>query len=662
MEPEAAGSPPRRLCAFTRGFFRPQIRRILAAAGHEIRFGLPGPEEAVAVWGQGPRAWRGEWVAGRQGVPVVRIEDAFLRSLHPGRSGSAPMGLLIDGLGVHYDAAAPSRIETILARDPLDNSNILTQARETMERIRLLDLSKYNNHDPEAALPEPGYVLVVDQVRGDASVPDPARFAEMLATAQAEHPGARLVIKGHPETRAGHRRGHYGPGDGALLTAPVSPRQLLEGAVAVYTVSSQMGFEAILAGHRPVVFGQPFYAGWGLTDDRFPVARRVRRLTRTQLFAGAMVLAPSWMTPSHDRLCSLDEVIDQLEAEVRAFRADRAGYVAGGMRLWKRRHLQDFFGQERALIFRKTPQAASREAARLGRKCLIWGEKGEGVRIEDGFLRSRGLGAELFPPLSLVADESGIYYDPSRPCDLETLVRAPLPPGGAERAARLRRQLVAARLSKYNLAGALPALPEGYRILVPGQVEDDASIHLGCGAIRSNRALLEATRAANPDAVLVYKPHPDVEAGLRPGALDATNLADVVATRADPIALIEACDAVWTLTSLTGFEAMLRGKPVTTLGSPFYAGWGLTTDLGAPPERRRRAHDGHPLPRPTLDQLVHATLIAYPRYIDPRTGRPCPAEIAATRLAATQGPGSGPALRLLAKLQGLLASQSHLWR
>ena len=46
---------------------------------------------------------------------------------------------------------------------------------------------------------------------------------------------------------------------------------LMEGAVAVYTVSSQLGFEAILAGHRPQVFGQPFYAGWGLSEDRNPV-------------------------------------------------------------------------------------------------------------------------------------------------------------------------------------------------------------------------------------------------------------------------------------------------------------------------------------------------------------------------------------------------------
>ncbi|MFN7051474.1 MAG: capsular polysaccharide biosynthesis protein, partial [Gemmobacter sp.] len=210
-------------------------------------------------------------------------------------------------------------------------------------------------------------------------------------------------------------------------------------------------------------------------------------------------------------------------------------------------------------------------------------------------------------------------------------------------------------------------LPAGYRILVPGQVEDDASIRLGAGTIRTNHALLQAVRAAHPGAVVVFKPHPDVEAGLRPGALPADQLraeglADVVAQNADPLALIAACDAVWTMTSLLGFEALLRGKPVTCLGAPFYAGWGLTRDLGPVPERRLRAADGHPLPRPDLLQLAHAALIAYPRYFDPLTRRPCPPEVAADRLAAGQIPHPGLANRLLAKAQGLLASRAHLWR
>lgn len=673
----AAGAIPRRLFPYTLGFLNPRLRRILTLAGHELRFGLPGPDDGVVVWGRSPRAWRGEAVAARRRAPLIRVEDAFLRSLHPGRMGEPPTGLLIDPIGVHFDGGAPSLIEQILTSNSLDDSNLLSRARDGIGRIQTIHLSKYNIHDPDLPAPPPGYVLVVDQTRGDASISAASRFAEMLAIAQAEHPSARIVIKTHPETQTGLRPGHFAAASGrvSICDQPVSPWRLLEGAIAVYTVSSQLGFEAILAGHRPVTFGQPFYAGWGLSDDRFPVLRRTRRLTKTQLFAGAMLLAPTWYDPCRDRICDLEAVIDQLEAETRAFRADRAGYVAGGMRLWKRGRLQAFFGREKPVVFRAKPEAAVTLAARTGRKPLIWAGKAGDlscIRIEDGFLRSRGLGAELVPPLSLVTDAEGIYYDPTRPCDLETLIRTPLPPGGATRASRLREKLIAARLTKYNLPGAHPDLPPDHRILVAGQVEDDASIRQGCRDVSTNLALLQAVRAANPDAMIVYKPHPDVEVGLRPGALPdldpgeagptARALADVIARNADPITLIEACDEVWTMTSLLGFEALLRGKLVTCLGAPFYAGYGLTRDLGPVPERRRRAPDGHPLPRVTLDQLTHAALIAYPRYFDPVSRRPCPPEVAVDRLAAADLAKPGLTLRLLAKLQGALASQAHLWR
>ena len=483
--------------------------------------------------------------------------------------------------------------------------------------------------------------------------------------------GARIVIKAHPETLLGHRLGHYNEGHAhghiSLLSDPVSPWRLLDGAVAVYTVSSQMGFEAILAGHRPRVFGQPFYAGWGLTADENPVPRRTRKLTRTQLFAAAMILAPTWYDPARDRLCRFEDALDHLEAQVRAYREDRRGYVAVGMRLWKRAQLQKAFGGERRLRFADDPGRALALAKAEGRDVLVWAAaEADGLaapglivrRVEDGFLRSRGLGAELTPALSLVADDTGIYYDPSRPSALERLVAAPCHAHAEARAARLIERLVLGGLTKYNLdADALPDLPKGRRILVPGQVEDDASVRLGAGAEHTNLALLKRVRAENPDAVILYKPHPDVEAGLRIGAVDlkaALALADRVMRRASPSALIEAVDEVWTITSTLGFEALIRRKRVVTTGMPFYAGWGLTRDL-FPQMQRRRA-------RPTLEAFVHAALIAYPRYIDPVSGMICPVEVVVDRLLRHEVPEPPHWNRALSKVQGLLASQSWLWR
>jgi capsular polysaccharide export protein len=650
-----------------------RLCRMLELAGHDLRFGLPGAGDGVLVWGRSPTAWRGEALAARRSVPLVRVEDAFLRSLRPGRAGQdPPLGLLIDPVGVHFDSAGPSRIEDILGSHELQESNLLNTAGDAIARLKHLDLSKYNIHDPNLPPPDPGYVLVIDQTRGDASIrhggASDATFRAMLEAARRENPDSRIVIRSHPETMAGLRPGHYGAADAqagaTLLTTPVSPHRLLEGAAAVYTVSSQLGFEAILHGHRPHVFGQPIYAGWGLSQDRQPIPRRTRRLTPQQLFAGAMILAPLWYDPCRDRLCSLDQVIDQLEAEVHAFRADRQGHVAAGMRLWKRPHLQAFFGGTRALRFRDDPATADVLAVKTGRHLLIWaGKEPSGfaprapcLRVEDGFLRSRGLGAELVPPLSLVTDDRGIYYDPTRPSQLDALVAGPLPPGGRERAEALLARLRAEGVSKYNLAGPPPPLPQGHRILVPGQVEDDASILKGAGAVRTNLALLQHVRAANPEALVIYKPHPDVLAGLRAGAIPDTQLrglADVVVTAADPSALLAEVQEVWTMTSLLGFEALLRGVPVTCLGAPFYAGYGLTRDLGPVPDWRN----------PTdLTTLAHAALIAYPRYRDPVSRRPCPPEVALDRLASGNVPHPGRVNRLLSKAQGRFAGLAHLWR
>ncbi|NCU20283.1 capsular polysaccharide biosynthesis protein, partial [Candidatus Falkowbacteria bacterium] len=196
--PQSEGQPDRRrLFVFNGGFLTGRrLRRILTLAGYDLRLGLPEPGDLVGVWGRSPTAARGEAVAARRGAGLLRIEDAFLRSVHPGRRGAPPAGLLIDPDGVHFDSATPSRVERMLATEPLDDTSILQRARDGIARLKALELSKYNNFDPELAAPPPGYVLVIDQTLGDASIRHgaarPATFREMLVIAQEENPGARV--------------------------------------------------------------------------------------------------------------------------------------------------------------------------------------------------------------------------------------------------------------------------------------------------------------------------------------------------------------------------------------------------------------------------------------------------------------------------------------
>ncbi|WP_342356679.1 beta-3-deoxy-D-manno-oct-2-ulosonic acid transferase [Novosphingobium aerophilum] len=275
--------------------------------------------------------------------------------------------------------------------------------------------------------------------------------------------------------------------------------------------------------------------------------------------------------------------------------------------------------------------------------------------IEDGFIRSIGLGANCVPPLSIIVDHAGVYFDPAGPSDLEHLLaEADIGADLQRRAAALRQRLVAAGIGKYGRASAPVAIaaPGRRRVLVPGQVADDRSVLSG-GAGGGNLELLQRARALEPDAWIIYRPHPDVEAGHRAGHIAEPVIrqwADEI-DRDSPIApLIDSVDALHTLTSLAGFEALMRGKAVTTHGVPFYAGWGLTRDLGAIPDRRGRQR--------SLDELVAATLILYPRYLDPVTRLPCSPEILVDRLESDRA-RVGSSLVMLRELQG---RATRLWR
>ncbi|CAM5217330.1 hypothetical protein RLON56S_01142 [Alishewanella longhuensis] len=267
-----------------------------------------------------------------------------------------------------------------------------------------------------------------------------------------------------------------------------------------------------------------------------------------------------------------------------------------------------------------------------GSTVLIWGRKTlditradlKLVRVEDGFLRSVGLGAEFVPPVSWIFDQSGIYFDATVPSDLENLLQQTrFSPDLVNRAVKLRQQVVSLKLTKYNVGlNSVWCRPrENIRvILIPGQVESDASIAFGSSEVKTNLDMVRLVRQEAPEAYIIYKPHPDVVAGVREEGQDEENAnryCDEIITDISMAELLPQVDEIHTITSLTGFEALLRGKKVVCYGQPFYSGWGLTTDR-YPLARRTRLL--------SLDELVAAVLILYPRYVSRVTHKPCEPE------------------------------------
>lgn len=461
-----------------------------------------------------------------------------------------------------------------------------------------------------AAELQPGHEIIL--------VPDsPAQLAAMIRAL----PAPQATVLG----RAGGRV----PAGFMALGQDFDPWHLAAQAREVWTGSNrELAKVAALLG-KPV----RVYAGEQVLDPQ-------PDLIATLL---AELAANRYASPFDGEPWDIEQAITQLGAWRSLIESNRAFQAIVGVARWKRvtvdpllwdgtgpvRHLGR--GTDRLVADRpvaawksRTPQAV---LDRLGSAGISIAE------LEDGFIRSVGLGANCVPPLSIFLDRSGVYFDPNQPSDLEKLLEfEELPEYWIYRAGEIRAALVQSGISKYGREQVCtpPAPTSRRQVLVTGQVEDDRSVLSG-GHNCTNLELIARTRALEPDAWIIYKPHPDVEAGHRKGHVpdhEVLRHADAIDRESSIASLIARVDALHVITSLAGFEALLRGKQVTAHGQPFYAGWGLTRDL-APANPRRTRHR-------SLDELVAAALIGYPRYVDPVTRLPCSPELLINRIAVGQ--------------------------
>ena len=600
----------------------PHLTTLLGAAAIKQQRWPFGTAEAAAVlaWGRKPSAVKAGQLASRLKLPLLRLEDGFLRSVGLG-SQTPPLSVVLDDVGIYYDATAPSRLEQLVCRDLTAKQQ--QRARDLVQLWQRLALSKYNHSpDYQPATSEP-YVLVVDQTFGDAAIAfgmaDQAAFSQMLLTALARYPEHKLLLKIHPDVFAGKKRGYFSELDAAtrarvtILAKDVHPAGLLQHAEAVFCVTSQMGFEALLWQKPVFTFGMPFYAGWGLTTDAQSAPVRRSKVTLEQLVYAALVAYPRYIDPETGQCCEVEQLMQWLALQrLERNRFDRPLYLATPPR-WKKAIFKRFLqGADLRFVGKGMPPASDGYQ-------VVWGaQSGENkLRVEDGFIRSVGLGADLTQPASWVLDDVGMYYDARSPSLLENILsQHQFTDAERERSMALIDRLLTLKMTKYNIGSQSWQRPAANRVLlVPGQVESDASIRYGSPVLKTNLALLQAVRAANPTAYVVYKPHPDVQAGLRiAGQADcgaAAQYCNEVIANVDMAHLLSQVDEVHTLTSLTGFEALLRGVTVVCYGQPFYAGWGLTTDIYPLPRRQRKL---------LLSELVAASLILYPSYISATTG------------------------------------------
>ncbi|EAI6880277.1 capsular polysaccharide biosynthesis protein, partial [Campylobacter jejuni] len=616
-------------------------------------------EDIFIGWGRKKSGLKAMNLAKKYKAKFILLEDGFIRSLNLGVENSPSFSIVKDDIGVYYDATAPSKLENLLNTYEFKDEEI-KQAKKAIELIKKYKISKYNNN---LDIPDDYFqkdekrVLIITQTANDASLEfglsKDFKTVDMIKDAIKENPDSKIYIKIHPDVLSGKKQSdlviNFLPKECILITENFNPIALLEFFDKVYTKTSGMGFEALIQECECICYGMPFYAGWGLTKDKLECKRRMQKRSLEEVFYAAYILYSEYFNSYLNQKSNIFDTIQTLAKYKDMEKVNSNRLFMLGFTLWKRHFIKPFFkAKNNEIIFLNSIKSLVRYKLKEDDKFFIWGRRidynvlkttlikkaqDENLLhfipkislVEDGFIRSISLGSDLTRPFSLIVDDKGLYIDPNKPSKLEELLQNEIfDENMLNRAKNIIKILLENRFSKYNGLKhedlKINAKIGQKIILIPAQVEDDASMILG-GFGLSTLDLLKEVRSKNQDAYIIFKPHPDVLSGNRVGLKDETlilEFCDEIVKDCSIDSAIKIADEIHTITSTSGFDALLRAKKVFTYGMPFYAGWGLTKDKHKCERRTRKL---------SLEELVAGALITYPRYINPKTKTLCEIEV-----------------------------------
>ncbi|MBZ7961373.1 capsular polysaccharide biosynthesis protein [Campylobacter molothri] len=616
-------------------------------------------QDVFMGWGRKKSGLRAQELAQKYNAKFMLLEDGFIRSLNLGVENAPSFSLVCDDIGIYYDATKSSRLENLLNTYKL-NQDELNNAKRAIELLKKNKISKYNNNldiPNNYFFQDKNRVLIIAQTANDASLQygltQNTSTNEIIKDAIKENPNSEIYIKIHPDVLSGKKQSdfdvHSLPKECKIISENFNPLALLKYFHKVYTKTSGMGFEALIMGCECICYGMPFYAGWGLTQDKQKCPRRVKKRSLEEVFYIAYMLYSQYFNPYLNKKSDIFDTLNTL-AKYKSIEQENSNRLFMlGFTLWKRYFMKPFFkAKDNEIIFLNSLKALNKYKLTKSDKFFIWGKRvdfnelknilikkaqDENLSdfipkislVEDGFIRSISLGSDLTRPYSLIVDDKGLYIDPNQESRLESILQNEIfDEQILSRAKNIIHILKKNKFSKYNGIKhqdiKIHAKKGQKIILIPAQVEDDASMILG-GFGLSTLDLIKQVRLKNQDAYIVFKPHPDVLSGNRKGLKDEKIIlqyCDEIIKNCSIDSAIKICDEVHTITSTSGFDALLRFKKVFTYGMPFYAGWGLTQDKQKCLRRIRKL---------TLEELVAGVLIQYPRYIHPKTKNLCEIEL-----------------------------------
>jgi capsular polysaccharide export protein len=273
---------------------------------------------------------------------ILFVEDGFIYNVFShtkSLTGKYPkeltigMSYTIDDITAHFDGSMPSRLEQIIVSGFEVDSLEIDRVKHLIHSIVENKITKYNYQSLEMKRfgKRKNKILVVDQAYGDYSVYKSGAteqvFLQMLNDALIENQDADILVKVHPDmianpNRAGAKSGGYFGNMNLdnpriiIIKEEINPFVILEQVQKVYVCTSQLGFEALMSKKQVIIYGVPFYAGWGITIDRGDIEALQRRKntkrTLEELFWFSYIWYSRYYDPVLKKECSLESILIQL--------------------------------------------------------------------------------------------------------------------------------------------------------------------------------------------------------------------------------------------------------------------------------------------------------------------------------------------------------------
>jgi len=257
-------------------------------------------------------------------IETLYIDDGFICSNGLTTHLHSPLSLCVDTKGLYCDTTKPSDLENYLNNYTLSTEDI-KRSKNLIKLIKSTGITKYNinyKKDIEINLPKnKKIILIIGQVEDDKSIIFGCNKVktnlDLIRSVRKYDHNAFIIYKPHPDIIYATRKGKVQK-EIALryvdhIEMQASVLNCMKISNEIHTMTSLAGMEALIHNKKVITWGNPFYGGWGLTQDMESYDRRLRTLTLEELVFIVYELYPIYWDFKNNTFSTAESTIKELD-------------------------------------------------------------------------------------------------------------------------------------------------------------------------------------------------------------------------------------------------------------------------------------------------------------------------------------------------------------